>query len=117
MYDKDNVFAKIIAGSISAKKVYEDDKILAIHDINPVAPVHILVIPKEEYKDFNDFITHASKEDITLYFSKIIDITKELGLEENGYRLVINKGSQSGQTVFHFHTHIIGGRTISGLAG
>ena len=117
MYNKDNIFAKIIKGQLPAKKVYEDDKILALHDIHPVAPTHILVLPKGEYIDFTDFIMKASSEDVQHYFNKIAEIIKELGLEENSYRLVTNKGSQSGQSVFHFHTHIISGRRLTELAG
>lgn len=117
MYDKNNIFAKIIAGTIPAKKIYEDEKILAIHDINPVAPIHVLVIPKGEYIDYSDFVAAAATEDIKYYFTKIVDIVKVVGLEESGYRLITNKGSKSGQTVPHFHTHIIGGKNISGLIG
>ena len=117
MYNKDNIFAKIIKGQLPAKKVYEDDKILAFHDIHPVAPTHILVLPKGEYIDFTDFINKASSDDVQHYFNKITDIITGLKLEENGYRLITNKGSLSGQSVFHFHTHIISGRRLTGLAG
>jgi len=117
MYDTENVFAKIINGQLSAKKVYEDDKILAFHDIHPESPTHILVLPKGEYIDFSDFITKASSDEVKNYFNKIVDIIKELGLEENGYRLITNKGSQSGQSVFHFHMHILSGRQLNGLIG
>lgn len=117
LYDKHNIFAKIIEGKVQANKLYEDDKILAIHDINPVAPIHVLVIPKEYYIDYSDFIQKASAHDIKYYFTKINEIIQLLDLLHDGYRLVTNKGSESGQTIFHFHTHIIGGRRISGLAG
>lgn len=117
MYDKDNIFAKIIKGQLPAKIVYEDDKIIAFHDIHPVAPTHVLVLPKSEYTDFADFITRASSNDVKHYFDKIVYIVKKLGLEDSDYRLVTNKGSLSGQSVFHFHTHIISGRKLTGLAG
>jgi len=116
-YDKNNIFTKIIAGQIPAKKVYEDEKIIAIHDINPAAPIHVLVIPKGQYTDYSDFINNATADEIKYYFSKIVEIAEILGLKDSGYRLVMNKGSLSGQTIFHFHTHIIGGRIISGLVG
>ena len=117
MYDKENVFARIINSQLPANKVYEDDKIIAFHDINPESPTHILVVPKGEYIDFSDFITKASGDEVKNYFNKIVDIIKELGLEENGYRLITNKGSQSGQSVFHFHMHILSGRQLNGLTG
>ena len=117
MYDKENIFAKIINGQLPAKKVYEDDKVIAFQDIAPVAPTHILVLPKGEFIDYADFVTRASGEEVKNYFTTIVDIIKELGLEEADYRLVTNKGPQSGQSVFHFHTHIISGRKLTGLAG
>ena len=116
-YDENNVFAKIIAGQIPANKVYEDDKILAIHDINPVAPVHVLVLPKGHYIDYSDFIQKASAEEVTHYFSKLGEIIQLLDLNSKSYRLVTNKGQESGQTIFHFHTHIIGGRRLVGRVG
>ena len=109
MYNKNNIFAKIISGDIPADKLYEDDKILAIKDITPAAPIHILVIPKEHYIDFADFISRASKEDISHYFKTIDKIAKENGIED--YRLITNKGEAAGQSVFHFHTHILSGLT------
>lgn len=112
-YDSNNIFAKIISGEIPAKKIYEDEHVIAINDINPVAPVHILVIPKGSYLDFADFTNNASADEVAHYFKTINKIAKEQGLEE--YRLISNKGAQSGQSVFHFHTHIIGGAKISGL--
>lgn len=113
MYDENNIFAKIISGEIASDKIYEDDYVIAINDINPVAPVHMLVIPKKPYADFADFISRADKDEISHYFSSIRNIAENQGLEE--YRLVSNKGSSAGQSVFHFHTHIIGGKTIHGL--
>jgi len=105
MYDKNNIFAKIISGDIPAEKIYEDDKILAIKDINLAAPIHILVVPKEHYIDFADFISQASNEDISHYFKTIEKIAKENGAEN--YRLITNRGEAAGQSVFHFHTHIL----------
>lgn len=117
MYDKNNIFSKIINNELPSKKVYEDEMVLAFHDAHPVSPIHVLVVPKGEYIDYSDFVTNAPAEDVIYYFSKISDIIKHLGLEKDGYRLVTNKGTKSGQTIFHFHTHIIGGRNITGLAG
>jgi diadenosine tetraphosphate (Ap4A) HIT family hydrolase len=115
-YNPENVFAKIIDGSISAKIVYQDDKVMAFHDAHPLAPVHVLVIPKGEFVDFSDFIKKASKEDVAHYFAKVNDIAENvLGLKDDGFRLCTNRGKKSGQSVFHFHTHIIGGSNFNGL--
>jgi histidine triad (HIT) family protein len=115
MYDTNNIFAKIIRGEMPSSKVYEDDKILAFHDISKAAPTHVLVIPKGEYIDYSDFITKASKEDVAHYFTKINEIALSLGLAEHGFRLCSNNGAKSGQSVFHFHTHVLGGAKFGGV--
>ena len=83
MYDKENIFAKIIRGEIPSSKIYEDDYLIAINDINPVAPVHILVITKGEYKDFNEFSQKAKPEELVHYFKKIADIAKNQGADDS----------------------------------
>jgi histidine triad (HIT) family protein len=115
MYDSNNVFAKIIRGEIKADKIYEDKYVLAFHDITPSAPTHVLVIPTGEYTDFTDFINKASPEEVSYYFTKINEIAHDLGLEKEGFRLCSNIGRQSGQSVFHFHTHILSGRKFGDL--
>ena len=107
------LFRSIIRGEIPSSKVYEDEHIIAINDINPVAPIHILVIPKGEYKNFDEFSQKARPEELTYYFRKISDIARSQGAQE--YRVVSNNGSSSGQTIFHFHTHIIAGVSFSKL--
>lgn len=107
MYDKNNVFAKIIQGEIPSEKIYEDEILIAIKNINPVAPFHILLIPKNHYIDFADFTSNASSDEITHYFKKINEITNENNITD--YRIISNKGANAGQSVFHFHTHIISG--------
>ncbi|MGI4775892.1 MAG: HIT domain-containing protein [Janthinobacterium lividum] len=116
-YDKNNIIAKITRGEIPARKIYEDDTILAVHDINPVAPIHILVFPKAEYTNFDDFVKRAQEKEISNYFIKINDIAQKLEVTKGSYRIVSNIGARSGQTIFHFHTHIISGREITELAG
>jgi histidine triad (HIT) family protein len=106
-YDNQNVFARIIRGEIKAKKLYEDEGLIAILDINPVSPIHILVIPKGEYVDFADFVRKASEAQIAHYFQMVAKIAAENGAV--GYRIVSNKGELAGQSVFHFHTHILSG--------
>ena len=106
-YDENNIFAKIIRGDIKTEKLYEDDWLIAIKDINPSAPIHILVIPKGTYADFADFTMAASSEEISHYFETVATIAKNNGADE--YRIVSNNGASSGQSVFHFHTHILSG--------
>ncbi len=115
MYDKNNIFAQIIGNSAPADIIYEDENILAFRDINPAAPVHVIVIPKKEYIDYSDFIRKATSEEIKNYFMTLAHIAELLGLKDDGYRLVTNQGFKSGQTIFHFHFHIIGGKNCSVL--
>lgn len=106
----DCLFCKIINGDIPSKKVYEDDKIFAFHDIDPQAPVHVLIVPKEHIQD-TDHITAENAEIISEIFKKIPDIAKEFGLEK-GYRVVSNTGEHGQQSVAHLHFHLIGGRQL-----
>lgn len=104
----DCLFCKIIAGEIPANKVYEDDKVLAFHDINPQAPVHILVIPKIHISTLND-VNKENSEVIAHIFEVIPQIAEKMNLEK-GYRVVSNCSLYGGQTVFHIHFHILGGK-------
>jgi len=113
MYNTENIFAKIISGELPSSKIYEDDHMIAIKDINPVAPVHVLAIPKGNYKDFADFVTKSTPLEVAHFFKSISKIANDLSLQE--YRIVSNNGSSAGQTVFHFHVHIIGGSNFSNL--
>lgn len=111
-YDKENIFAKILRGEIPNQTVYEDDNILAFNDIAPKTPVHVLVIPKGEYVDMDDFAANASTEEIGSFFAKVGEIARDLGVDESGYRMVTNNGENAGQIVPHFHIHIMGGQKI-----
>ncbi|XVN41702.1 MAG: HIT domain-containing protein [Rickettsia endosymbiont of Argas persicus] len=115
MYNKENIFAKIINRNLPVEIMFEDEQVLAFKDIAPVAPVHIIVITKNEYIDYADFISKASAEEIKHFFAKISEIANKAGLDRDGYRLITNKGEKSGQTIFHFHFHIIGGKKLIGL--
>jgi histidine triad (HIT) family protein len=117
IYDKNNIFAKIIRGEIPAQKVYEDDKVLAFNDISRASPVHVLVIPKGEYVNFSDFVTKASTEEVTHFFRKVDEISKLLGVDhaKGGFRLIANSGSNAHQTVLHFHVHILSGKKLGPL--
>lgn len=115
-YDANNIFAKIVRKEIPSKVVYEDDEVLAFHDVSPAAPVHVLVIPKGDYVSFNDFISQAGETNIGGFFTKIQHIAeKELKLAVDGYRLITNHGLNASQTVPHFHVHILGGTQLGGL--
>jgi histidine triad (HIT) family protein len=111
-YDDSNIFARILRGEIPNKTVYEDQWALAFHDINPQAPVHVLVIPKGKYVSFADFSTGASDEEIAGFTRAVGKVAKQLGLEERGYRLLANMGEHSGQEVAHFHVHLFAGRPL-----
>jgi histidine triad (HIT) family protein len=113
-YDKNNIFAKILRGEIPCKKVYENDHVLAFNDINPQKKIHVLVIPKGEYIDLDDFINKASDKEIVELSKAITHIVKKLKIsnQENGYRVLSNTGKDGGQEVPHLHYHIFGGEKI-----
>lgn len=108
----ETIFSKIIRGELPCDKVYETDEVLAFRDINPAAPVHVLVIPKKPIVN----VGHAEDDD-ALLLGKLMLAAKEVarleGLEESGFRLVVNNGAEVGQTVFHLHVHVLGGRAFS----
>ena len=107
----DCLFCKIIAGELPSNKVYEDDEVCAFHDINPFAPVHVLVVPKKHITDMQA----ATEEDAVLLGNLLLktnEIAAQLGLEESGFRYVINTGPDSRRTIFHIHLHILGGRKM-----
>lgn len=112
-YDRDNVFARILRGELPCKKVYEDDFALAFHDINPLAPIHVLVIPKGEYVSLSDFTEKAPDALVLGFWRAVRTVAHQLGLAEDGYRIVANHGPNGGQLVFHFHVHVFGGRKLS----
>lgn len=112
-YDTDNVFAKILRGEIPAKKLYEDAYAVAFPDISPSAPTHVLVIPKGEYARYDDFIATASDAQIAGFFKAVRLVAKELGVD--AYRLITNNGESVGQSVHHFHVHILGGKKLGQL--
>ena len=112
VYDEGNIFARILRGEIPSKTVFEDDHVLAFHDINPAAPTHILVIPKGAYVSWDDFSANASDTEIGAFVRAIGRIAREHGLVESGYRLLTNTGAHSGQEVPHLHVHIFGGRPL-----
>jgi len=111
-YDKSNIFAKILRGEIPAKRIYEDEHVLAFNDINPLSPTHILVIPKGPYVSWDDFSARASDAEIAAYVRAVGRIAPEAGLVGEGYRLLANTGRDAGQEVPHLHVHIFAGRPL-----
>ncbi len=107
----DCIFCKIVEGEIPSNKVYEDENILAFKDINPLTPIHILVIPKKHIKSINEL---KPDDEILIgkIFSTVKQIAKEQGISENGYRVVSNCGEDGGQEVKHLHFHILGGKKL-----
>tara|TARA_B100000131_G_scaffold285847_1_gene295387 strand:- start:157 stop:498 length:342 start_codon:yes stop_codon:yes gene_type:complete len=106
------IFSKIINKEIPAEILYEDDELLAFNDINPQAPVHILIIPKKEIKTLND-IQIEDKDILGKMILLAKDLAKKYNIDESGYRTVFNCNDDGGQTVFHIHLHLIGGRSLS----
>ena len=111
-YDKNNIFAKILRGQIPCKKVYENDHVLAFYDVIPQKKIHVLVIPKGEYVDLDDFHNNASDKEIIEFNKAISHIVKLLKLSNEGYRILSNIGNNGGQEVLHLHYHIFGGEKI-----
>ena len=111
-YDDNNIFARLLRGEIPAKTVYEDEHALAFHDINPLSPTHILVIPKGRYVSWDDFSERASDSEIAGFIRAVGKVARDAGLVEPGYRLLGNVGMNSGQEVPHLHVHVFGGRPL-----
>ncbi len=112
VYDENNIFAKILRGEIPCKKVYEDQHALAFHDINPHAPIHVLVIPKGKYVSYDDFSQKASAEEIAGLIRATGIVARQLGLETPGFRIVSNVGTDGEQSVLHLHIHVLAGRRL-----
>ena len=119
IYDKNNIFAKILRGEIPCKRIYEDEFILAFHDINPQKKIHALVIPKGEYVNLDDFLEAASEKEIIGLIKGVSTVAKKLGISEiakgGGYRSLVNVGEDGGQEVPHLHFHIFGGEKVGSM--
>lgn len=114
-YDNDNIFAKILRGEIPCNKVFESDHTLAFHDIAPLAPVHILVIPKGAYTDIVDFSLNADPAERCDFLQSVAKIAQENNLTDQGFRSIANTGDHGEQEVPHFHLHLLGGEKIGSL--
>jgi histidine triad (HIT) family protein len=112
MANPDCLFCKIVAKTIPAKVVLENDHVVAFEDVRPMAPKHALVIPKRHIPGVHD----ATPDDAALLGQVVLaarDVAEKLGLAESGYRLVMNQGADGGQSVFHLHCHVLGGRAMA----
>ena len=117
---EDCIFCKIAAGEIPAKKVYEDNEVMAFHDLEPQAPVHVLIIPKKHYASILDIEADGNNAHLAPMNHMAMvaqDIARKLGVAESGFRLVINTGKDGGQSVPHLHMHLLGGRPFGWPAG
>ena len=111
-YDDNNIFARILRGELPSSKVYEDEFALAFNDINPLAQVHILVIPKGSYVSWDDFSEKASDAEIAGFTRAVGKVARDAGLVAHGYRVLANIGLRGGQEVPHLHIHIFGGEPL-----
>ena len=111
-YDENNIFARILRGEIPSKRIYEDQWAVAFHDINPQAPMHVLVIPRGAYRSWADFAAKAPDAEIAGFVRAIGTVARDLGLEAPGYRLLANAGIDAHQEVPHLHVHLFGGRAL-----
>jgi histidine triad (HIT) family protein len=112
VYDPSNVFARILRGEIPCRKVHEDEWALAFHDINPLAPVHVLVIPKGAYVSLADFTARASEAELAGFLKAVGAVARQLGAEEGGYRVLANHGADAHQEVPHLHVHLFAGAPL-----
>ena len=111
-YDSSNIFARILRGEIPNRTVLETEHSLAFHDIAPLAPIHVLVIPKGAYVSWDDFSKQASDAEIADFVRVTGEVARTVGADAQGYRLLANTGKRSGQEVPHLHVHIFGGQPL-----
>jgi diadenosine tetraphosphate (Ap4A) HIT family hydrolase len=114
-YDPDNVFAKILRGEIPSRKVLETEHSLAFHDVRPQAPIHVLVIPKGAYQDFEAFAANATDQEIADWVRTAGRVAREVGAVDSGYRVLANNGSDAHQDVPHLHLHLFAGTDLGPL--
>jgi histidine triad (HIT) family protein len=114
-YDPNNVFARILRHEIPSQRVYEDPFAIAFHDLNPQAPVHVLVIPRGAYVSWADFSAQASDAEIAGFVRAVGAVARQLGLDEPGYRLLATAGVHAHQEVPHLHVHIFGGKQMGAM--
>ena len=111
-YDDQNIFARILRDELPSRRVFEDEWAVAFHDLVPLAPVHVLVIPRGRYVAMADFVTAASDAEIAGLFRAVGTVAAALGLDQPGYRVLSNLGIHAGQEVPHLHIHLFGGAPL-----
>ena len=111
-YDESNIFARILRGELPCKTVLETEHSLAFHDINPLAPIHVLVLPKGAYVSWDDFSVRASEAEIADFVRAVGEVGRMTGASAQGYRLLANIGKRGGQEVAHLHVHVFGGAPL-----
>ena len=111
-YDAGNIFARILRGELPCNKVYEDEHALAFHDITPLAPIHVLVVPKGAYVSWDDFSAKAGDAEIAGFVRAVGEVARMTGASRQGYRLLANMGKRGGQEVPHLHVHLFGGAPL-----
>ena len=117
LYDLDNIFAKILRSEIPCNKILENEFALAFSDINPQAPIHILVIPKNPYVNFYDFTKKASSIEHESFWKLVNDVIEHYKVEKEGFRIITNSGNNGNQDVPHFHIHLLGGENLGRMIG
>ena len=113
-YDPTNIFAKILRSEIPSPRMYEDEFAIAIHDIAPAAPAHVLVLPRGAYVSYADFMARANDAEILGFFKSVAAVAAQLDGTPD-FRLIANHGADAGQTVFHFHVHVLAGKRMGKL--
>ena len=111
-YDPQNIFAKILEGSIPCREVDQDDQTLSFEDINPQAPVHALVIPKGGYTDLSDFAARGSDAELAAWVRALARVASKAAVDGSGYRVIVNCGGDAHQEVPHLHGHVLGGKPL-----
>ena len=111
-YNENNIFAKILRSEIPYNKIMENEYALAFSDINPQAPIHVLVIPKNSYINFYEFTKHASINEVELFWNLVNDVIDNYNCRNKGFRLITNSGEDGNQDVPHFHVHVLGGKNL-----
>tara|TARA_B100000242_G_scaffold133252_1_gene94708 strand:+ start:905 stop:1267 length:363 start_codon:yes stop_codon:yes gene_type:complete len=117
LYDVNNIFAKILRSEVPCEKILENEHALAISDINPQAPIHKLIIPKNPYINFYDFIKNASIEEHESFWKLVNDVIEHFKVETEGFRIITNSGKNGNQDVPHFHIHLLGGENLGKMIG
>ncbi len=117
LYDVNNIFAKILRSEIPCKKILENNFTLAFSDINPQAPIHILVIPKNSYINFYDFTKNGSIKEHESFWKLVNEVIEHCKLESDGFRIITNSGNNGNQEVPHFHVHLLGGENLGRMIG